>query len=52
MVSLIGDKGFRKGVYEELLPELAAEDKSKVIRPDLTIEQVITGVSHAYKVDI
>ncbi|NQZ05556.1 MAG: transposase [Algicola sp.] len=52
MASLIGDKAFRQWVYEELLPELAAEDKSKVIQPDLTIDQVIASVADDYKVSV
>ena len=35
-----------------MLPELAAEDKSKVIQPDLTIEQVIAAVASNYKVNV
>jgi putative transposase len=50
MASLIGDKGLREWVYEELLPELASEDKGKVIQPDLTMEQVIAGVASHYKI--
>ena len=45
VAGLIGDKGFREWVYETLLPELAAEEKSNVIQPDLTMGQVIAGVA-------
>ena len=48
MATLIGDKEFREWVYETLLPELAAEDKSNVIQLDLTMGQVIAGVADNY----
>ena len=52
MASFIGDKGFREWVYEALLPELAAEDKSNVIQPDLTMGQVIAGVADDNEVSV
>jgi putative transposase len=52
MASLIGDKEFREWVYEGLLPELATEDKSNVIQPDLTMGQVIAGVADDYEVSV
>jgi hypothetical protein len=50
MGSIIGDKGFREWVYEELLPQLAAEQKSRVIQPDLTMGQVISVVANYFSV--
>jgi putative transposase len=50
MASIIGDKGFREWVYEELLPQLAAEEKSRVIQPDLTMGQVISVVANYFSV--
>jgi hypothetical protein len=35
-----------------LLSELSAEDKSKVIRPDLTMVQVIAAVAGNYKTNV
>ena len=52
MASHIVDKGAKEWFYEESLPELAAEDKSKVIQPDLTMEQVIAGVAGNYNVNV
>ena len=40
MGAIIGDKGFKGWVYEELLPELAAEEKSRLIHPDLTLDEI------------
>jgi chromosomal replication initiation ATPase DnaA len=48
MATLIGDKRFREWVYEELLPELAATAKARVVQPDLTMTQVIKVVAHYY----
>jgi hypothetical protein len=31
MENIIGDKGLREWIYEERLPQLAAEQKSRVI---------------------
>ena len=50
MARIIGDKGFREWVYEELLPELAAEQKSRVIQPDVTMGQVISVVANYFSV--
>lgn len=49
MAAVFGDEGFKEWVYEELLPELAAEGKSRVVRPDLTTQQVTNGVAAYYK---
>jgi hypothetical protein len=50
MASIIGDKGFREWVYEELLPQLAAEQKSRVIQPYLTMGQVISVIANDFAV--
>jgi REP element-mobilizing transposase RayT len=49
MSAVFGDEGFKKWVYEELLPELTAEGKSRVIQPNLTIQQVTEAVAAYYK---
>ena len=49
MSAVFGDEGFKKWVYEELLPELTAEGKSRVIQPNLTIQQVTETVAAYYK---
>ncbi len=48
MAAFIGDKSFRQWVYEELLPELEAAEKGRIVQPDLTMTQVIKGVSSYY----
>ena len=45
MVSIIGDKEFKAWVYDELLPELEAEEKGQVIQPDISIEVIGQGVA-------
>jgi hypothetical protein len=49
MAAILGDKSFKEWVYEELLPELGAERKSRVVQPDLTMQQVTDGVAAYYK---
>ena len=49
MAAVFGDAAFKEWVYEELLPELAAEAKSRVVQPDLTMQQVTDGVAAYYK---
>ena len=46
--AIIGDKGFKGWVYEELLPELAAEEKSRLIHPDLTLDEITNSVAKSY----
>jgi len=46
--AIIGDKDFKGWVYEELLPELASEEKSRVIQPDLTMDEITEGVALSY----
>ena len=49
MAGIFGDAAFKEWVYEELLPELTAEGKSRVVQPDLTMQQVTDGVAAYYK---
>ena len=49
MAAVFGGKAFKEWVYEELLPELAAEGRSRVVQPDLTMQQVTDGVAAYYK---
>ncbi|GAC18143.1 transposase [Paraglaciecola arctica] len=49
MSAVFGDEAFKKWVYDELLPELTAEGKSRVIQPNLTIQQVTEAVAAYYK---
>jgi putative transposase len=49
MAAVFGDKAFKQWVYEELLPELAAEDKSRIVQPDLSMQQVAEGVAVYYQ---
>ena len=49
MGAIFGDDDFKEWVYEELLPELEAEGKSRVIQPNLTMELVTDSVAAHYK---
>jgi putative transposase len=49
MAAIFGDKAFKKWVYEELFPELGAERKSRIVQPDLTMQQAVDGVAAYYK---
>jgi len=52
LAGVMGDKDFREWVYDELLPELETEDKSRIIRPDITMDDVTQCVTKAYKTSI
>ena len=47
--AIMGDQAFKAWVYDELLPDLEAEEKGQVIRPSITMAAIITGVAHAYR---
>ncbi len=46
--AIIGDKDFKGWVYEKLLPELEAEEKIRVIQPDLTMDDITNDVAMNY----
>ena len=46
--AIFGDNDFKEWVYDELLPELAVEGKSRVVQPDLTMQAVTEGVAAYY----
>ena len=48
LAAIIGNKDFKGWVYEKLLPTLAAEEKSRVIQPDLTMEDITNNVALNY----
>jgi prophage antirepressor-like protein len=43
MAAVFGDDDFKEWVYDELLPELTVEGKSRVVQPNLTMEAVTEG---------
>jgi putative transposase len=51
IASLIGDDSFKQWVYEELIPELESTEKSRIVRPDLTMKEILTTVANHYGVD-
>jgi hypothetical protein len=46
--AIIGDKAFKKWVYDGLLPELALEQKSRLVHPDIDLVAVTQGVGRFY----
>ncbi|MBL4606549.1 MAG: hypothetical protein JKY01_01805, partial [Pseudomonadales bacterium] len=50
--AVLGDPIFREWVYNELLPELKAEDKAVVVQPAISIDAVLQGVAAYYRVSI
>jgi len=40
MAAIIGDKDFKTWVYDELLPELVAEEKGQVILPKISMAEL------------
>ncbi|MDH5803443.1 MAG: transposase [Gammaproteobacteria bacterium] len=49
--TVIGNKEFKEWIYDELLPELEPEKKGKAILQDVSMENVILGVSEYYGVE-
>jgi REP element-mobilizing transposase RayT len=47
--SIIGGKDFRAWVYENLLPELDAEEMGSIIRSDISMELIVEGVADWFK---
>lgn len=46
--SIIGDKRFKSWVYEELLPELEAEDKGRILQSNITITDITRAIAELY----
>ena len=47
--AIFGDEHFKQWVFDELMPQLKAERKSREIQPNLTIEQVVIGIASFYQ---
>ena len=52
MGAVFGSDSFKAWVFDELLPELEDEQKSRVIRPDVHIDTVVDAVSNHYHVTV
>jgi len=48
MGTIFGDKTFKLWVFDELMPQLAAEGKSRMIQPNLSMPIVVQGVVAYY----
>ncbi|NOZ10872.1 MAG: hypothetical protein GXP09_07540 [Gammaproteobacteria bacterium] len=46
--SIIGGEAFRSWVYDNLLPELEAQEKGRLIRPDMTMALIVKGVARFF----
>ena len=46
--AIIGDKDFKTWVYDELLPELEAQEKAQVILPGISMEAIVQGVASVW----
>jgi putative transposase len=46
--AIIGDKAFKEWIYDELLPELALEQKGRLVHPDIDLAEVSRGVARFY----
>lgn len=51
-VRIVGDKEFKAWVYDDLLPELEAEEKCRFIDPTKSMKTIVQAVSEVYKVEI
>ena len=50
--TIIGDQGFKEWIYDELLPELKLEQKSRLVHPDTGLAEVVQGVSCFYNCSV
>ncbi len=48
LASIIGGKDFRTWVYDNLLPELEAQEKGRRIQPDMTMAMIVKGVARFF----
>jgi putative transposase len=48
MGTIFGDETFKLWVFDELMPQLAAEGKSRMIQPNLSMPIVVQGVGAYY----
>jgi putative transposase len=48
MGTIFGDETFKLWVFDELMPQLAAEGKSRMIQPNLSRPKVVQGVGVYY----
>jgi len=46
---IYGDKVFKEWVFDELLPELSAEEKTRVLQPVIELKEIIHFVATSYK---
>ena len=46
--SIIGEKDFRAWVYDDLLPELEAEEKGPIIQPAISMGLIVKGVAGCF----
>jgi putative transposase len=46
--SFFSDKAFKEWIYDELLPELALEQKGRLVHPDIDLAEVSRGVARFY----
>ena len=50
--AVFGSDNFKSWVFDELLPELAVEQKDRVIRPNLLVQTICLTVAQFYRVDL
>jgi hypothetical protein len=48
---VFGDQSFKKGVFDELLPEVDAAQKGRVVQSKLPIKTVISAVADFYQIN-
>ncbi len=48
LAAIIGDRDFKTWVYNTLLPKLNAEEKSRVVQPNITMKAIVEGVASIY----
>lgn len=50
--AIIGDKAFKEWIYDELLPELKIEQKSRLVHPDTHLAEVVEDVACHYNCSV
>ena len=52
MSAIFGDERFKQWVFDDLLPQLAAENKSRIIAPNITMLNIINFVAQTYQIAV
>ena len=49
--SILGGKDFKSEIYEEILPQLKAQEKGMIIRPEITMQEITKTIAKRYRTE-